>query len=193
MTAPLVQRAAGGIRWQTRYVRRLFLGDTTVLAFAMAVAVALRSGAGTLHGLSYAGIATGVTVAWIGMLYVGRAYEPRFLGCGSEEYKRITNASVHLFAGIALVALALRQPIARSFVALALVLGTVALLLHRFVARRVLYRARAAGRAVHRVVVVGDGDAATALATQVRREPRAGFEVVGVCRSFERVLDVVME
>ena len=186
-----VRRPVGQPRWQSQYVRRLFVGDAVVLSAATAAAVAMRSGGRSLLGLSYAGVAIAVTVAWLGVLYAARAYDPRFLGCGSEEYKRVTNASVHLFAGIALGALALREPIARSFVVLALLLGTLALLVHRFVARRVLYRARARGRSVHRVVVVGEGAAAAALAQQVRREPRAGFEVVGVSRSFEHVLDVV--
>jgi exopolysaccharide biosynthesis polyprenyl glycosylphosphotransferase len=179
---------SGRPRWQSQYVRRLFIGDSLVVAAATALAVVWR-GDGSLHGLSYAGIAVAVALAWLGSLYAARAYEPRFLGCGSEEYKRVTNASVHLVAGIAVLALALRLPIARSFVALALVLGTAALVAHRFIARRVLYRARARGRSTHRVVVVGDGDAAASLAASVRREPRAGFHVVGVALTPETALE----
>jgi exopolysaccharide biosynthesis polyprenyl glycosylphosphotransferase len=77
----------------------------------------------------------------------------------------------------------------------AVVLGTVLLLAHRFGARRVLYRARLQGGSSHRVVAVGDGPSVTGLLASVGREPKAGFNVVGACRpgEIERILDVVEE
>ncbi len=169
--------------WQSRYVRRLVVGDATVLAAATSLAALLgsqRTQSGVL-GMSYALVAVLVTIAWMLALAAGRAYEPRFLGCGSEEYKRVTNSSLHLVAAVALVALALRLPVARSFVALALAFGTALLLVHRFGARRLLYRARLRGTASHRVLALGDRDAVTGLMATLEREPKAGFNVVGAC------------
>ena len=197
---PLARVHAAGERrtsWERRYVRRLVVGDTVVLggATAIAVGVATARGDGGLGDGSYAYLGALLTAGWLTSLLIGRAYEPRFLGCGSEEYKRVANASMHLVAAIALVALALRLAPARSFVGLAVLLGTVMLLLHRFAARRVLYRARLRGESSHRVLAVGDPSSVTGLLASVEREPKAGFHVVGACRpdEIDRVLDVVDE
>jgi exopolysaccharide biosynthesis polyprenyl glycosylphosphotransferase len=185
--------AAAG--WQRRYVRRLVIGDAIALSGATATAVFLQSLRGQDHlaGSSYAGLATLLAVSWMAALSAGRAYEPRFLGCGSEEYKRVANASMHLIAAVALVAFALRLAPARSFVGLAIVFGTATVLVHRYAARRVLYRDRLNGRSSHRVLAVGDSSTLTSLLDAVEREPKAGFNVVGVCtpQSSEAILSQV--
>jgi exopolysaccharide biosynthesis polyprenyl glycosylphosphotransferase len=169
--------------WQQRYVRRLAIGDAAVLSIAIAVAVVVQSARdrGRLAALAYAGLAALLALSWMLALAAGRAYEPRFLGCGSEEYKRVANASMHLIAAIALIAFALRLAPARSFVGLAVVLGTGTLLLHRYAARRVLYRDRLNGLSCHRVLAVGDQVTLTNLLAAVDREPKAGFNIVAVC------------
>jgi len=182
----LVERPVGSPAvapsWQRRYVRRLALGDalsvTAACALASAVHVPERSGAFRPIDTMLA-IAT--AAAWLLLLAANRAFEQRFLGCGSEEYKRVTQASVHLVVALALLSFAGRLPIARTFVFAAITTGTGMLLVHRFVARRFLYRAREDGRALHRVLVVGDPASASSLIAAVQREPRAGFDVVATC------------
>jgi len=182
---PRAQRAASAPRtqWQRRYVRRLLVGDAVVLCVAAAAAVAIP-GSDTvhdLHGVPYGVIATIAAAVWLALVAAGRAYEPRFLGCGSEEYKRIANSGFYLLAGIAVMTLTLRLDISRSFLAILLTSGTSLLLLHRFAARRVLYLARLNGRSMHRVLAVGANGAVDSLMATVEREPKAGFSVVGVC------------
>ena len=63
----------------------------------------------------------------------------------------------------------------------ALPLGMLLLLTGRGFARRILVAARGRGRSLHRVVVVGDRRAVVSLASELRRERAAGFEVIGVC------------
>ena len=157
--------------------------------------VAAARGQDSLNGLSYAALAGLLVASWLCALAAGRAYEPRFLGCGSEEYKRVASASMHLIAAIALVAFALRLAPARSFVGLAVVWGTALLLLHRYTARRVLYRDRLRGRSCHRVLAVGDTASLTSLVAAVDREPKAGFNIVGVCTpaSSDAILEHVDE
>ena len=195
-----LNRARRGDRrtdWQFRYIRRLAIGDAAVLCSATALAVVVQSvrGRDELAGTSYAALAALLAGSWLVALVAGRAYEPRFLGCGSEEYKRVANASMHLIAAIALVAFALRLAPARSFVGLAVVLGTFCLLVHRYAARRVLYRHRLEGRSCQRVLAVGDPMTLTSLLAAVEREPKAGFNIVGVCtpQSNETILAQVDE
>jgi len=165
--------------WQRRYVRRLALGDALAVIGSCAVACAVHNpeGGGGIRA-GGAALALATAASWLLLLAGARAYENRFLGCGSEEYKRVTQASVHLVVLLALLSFAGRLPIARSFVGAAILVGTGALLAHRFAARRFLYRARESGRDLHRVLVVGDPAAAAALVAAVQREPRAGFDVV---------------
>jgi exopolysaccharide biosynthesis polyprenyl glycosylphosphotransferase len=197
---PLTRRRTGEVRrtsWQRRYVRRLVVGDAAVLSVAVVGSIFAQSlrGDSALSSASYAIVSALLTVGWLLSLVTGRAYEPRFLGCGSEEYKRVANSSLHLVAAIAVVAFALRLAPARSFVGVAVVLGTLLLLVHRFAARRVLYRARLQGGSSHRVVAVGDSPSVTGLLASLEREPKAGFNVVGACRpdEIERILEVVDE
>ena len=196
---PFQRRAAEGRRtnWQRSYVRRLVVGDAAVLSAAVAGAILAHSlrGGPALSSASYAVVSVLLTGGWMISLAIGRAYEPRFLGGGSEEYKRVTNSSLRLVGAIAVVAFALRLAPARSFVGMAVVVGTLLLLVHRYAARRVLYRARLQGRSSHRVVAVGDPTAVTGLLASLEREPRAGFNVVGACHPAEidRVLDVISD
>jgi exopolysaccharide biosynthesis polyprenyl glycosylphosphotransferase len=164
------RRTAEPRPWQRRYVRALVAGDALVLSAVVAAVVAYE-GSGRVGVL--------LTLAWLGSLAAARAYDPRFLGCGSEEYKRVVTASAHLLAVLGVAAFAMRLSLARSFVVPALLLGATALLVYRFAARRVLYRARERGRYSHRVLVVGDEAGVAALTKTVAREPRAGFGVVG--------------
>jgi exopolysaccharide biosynthesis polyprenyl glycosylphosphotransferase len=192
--SPVPQQAApalaasdpGSLRpWQRRYMRRLVVGDLIAVSAACAGGALWRDqqSAAQPHPLGYAALALAMTTTWLLVLGGQRAYEPRFLGCGSEEYKRVTHASVQLALALAAIAFVSRLPVARSFVALTLSIGTGALLTHRFFARRVLYRARVDGSDLHRVLVLGDRVTAESVVAAVARDVKAGFHVVGACLS----------
>jgi exopolysaccharide biosynthesis polyprenyl glycosylphosphotransferase len=117
-------------------------------------------------------------MAVIGM---SRCYEARFVGSGTDEYKRIGNASIRVVAVVALVCYAFKLDVARGFVAVVLPVGLALLLVGRYTARMMLYRARRAGRCSHRVLVVGAPNHVEHLVRQLRREPLAGLQVVGAC------------
>jgi exopolysaccharide biosynthesis polyprenyl glycosylphosphotransferase len=124
---------------------------------------------------------------WLALLAAGRAYEPRFLGCGSEEYKRVAGSALHLLAGFGVFSMLLRLPVSRVFIAAYLASGSFLLLVHRYRQRRVLYRQRRHGRATHRVLAVGSPPVVESLAQRLARDPEAGFHVVGSCTSVESV------
>ena len=72
--------------------------DLLALLVSGTVAVLLRFGVeGTgLRGYSYYVIAAVLAAGWLGVLALSRCYEPRFLGSGPEEFRRVFNASVRL-------------------------------------------------------------------------------------------------
>jgi exopolysaccharide biosynthesis polyprenyl glycosylphosphotransferase len=132
-------------------------------------------------GLSGVLVSAAIGVGWLATIAAQRGYEPRVLGVGGEEYRRVTRATLVLFGGLAIASYLLKFELARGFVGLALPVGLVLLLLGRFTARRWLVRQRAAGRLCHRVLVLGERAMITQFVAQLRQEPNAGFTVVGAC------------
>jgi exopolysaccharide biosynthesis polyprenyl glycosylphosphotransferase len=142
--------------------------------------------------MPYPSVAVLLAVTWWLVLWLSRCYEVRFVGNGTEEYKRVANASIRLVALLSVVAYGFRIDVARGFVAIMLPLGLVLLLAGRVTLRTWLYRERRQGRAHHRVVVAGRTKNVVELVRQLRQEPLAGLQVVGVCLSGggEGMLDV---
>lgn len=169
--------------WETSYAHALVVVDAAMITIAAFASLVIRFGEtpGTVSGVSYGFLSAFLAPVWIGLLGASRAYESRYMGVGSEEFKRVFDSSVRLLACVATVAFAFQVELARGFVALALPLGTGLLLVGRYAARRVLHRLRASGYARHRVLVVGTRDAATQLVAQAHSAPYAGFSVVGAC------------
>jgi exopolysaccharide biosynthesis polyprenyl glycosylphosphotransferase len=174
---------AESVDWLPRYVRILVFLDLFAVLAAAIVALLVRfgRGAGEVGGISYSAIAVLLPVAWLACLAFSRCYERRFLGSGPQEFQRVFNASIRLTAVVALIAYATKLDIARGFVAIALPLGALLLLLGRLVARTVLQSRRRKGGCSHRVVVVGTYRHVQELVERLRKEPTAGLQVVGAC------------
>ena len=172
------------LAWRGRVVTVLVLLDFTAVALAVAGAYLIRIVAldeSSAHAWYYPGLALIVWGGWVASLAVVRAYEPRLLGVGAEEFRRVILATALVFGVIAVLGYSTQYLVPRVFVAIALPLGLALLVLGRFGTRKWIQRQRASGRLQHRVVVVGNHGAAQALADQVRSEPFAGFTVIGAC------------
>ncbi len=168
--------------WLDRYAAGLVVVDLLALTAVGLLSVVWRFGGdATVRGLSYFPVTGALVVAWMLVLVMSRCYETRFIGSGPEEFRRVANASIRVTAAVALVAFAFQLPLARSFLAIFLPLGTVVLLVGRRTARAVLRRGRLRGRWIHRAVLVGSRPHIADLAEQLCRDPLSGLEVVGAC------------
>jgi exopolysaccharide biosynthesis polyprenyl glycosylphosphotransferase len=169
--------------WETTYAVSLAVVDAALITVAGYVALLQRFGgqSSAINGVSYSVLAAALAPVWVCVLAVSRAYESRFVGVGSEEFRRVFDASVRLLAAVATVAFTFKLPLSRGFVGVAFPLGTVLLLLGRYGARRVLHHLRDSGRASHRVVVVGAREAVTDVIRQAMHTRHAGMFVVGAC------------
>ena len=148
-TGPLDEPARPGPAWLHQYSRRLIVVDFLLLVLIGLLGVALRfhgSFDGSVRGLSYPVLALLLAPLWLACLALSRCYETRFLGSGSEEFKRIGNASLRLGAVVVTVAFLTKTSVARGYLLLVLPLGLLALLLGRAGARLILRRARSRGR-----------------------------------------------
>jgi exopolysaccharide biosynthesis polyprenyl glycosylphosphotransferase len=170
-------------RWQRNYRSALLLGDMVVILASTLIAYQLRFGgtSRSISGISYVAVSFSLVPVWLAVLACARAYEMRFLGVGEDEYKRVVVASWWLMAVIAVVAYSFRIQFARGYVAIALPVGTVLLLVLRYVQRKWLHHHRKRGRFQHRVLAVGAVAAIEEFAAELTAEPYIGLRLVGVC------------
>ena len=120
-------------------------------------------------------------VAWVLTLRATQSSDRRIVGDGPNEYSRVLNACFIVFGLLAIVDLAFRLNLARGFIAIALPLGTLGLLVSRWAWRKTLHRSRLRRRNLSQVLVVGGPSSAVPLIEHLDKNPGLGFEVVGLC------------
>lgn len=168
-------------RWQRHYSRWLLLSDTLVVTAAVLLAQVVRFGIAT-DALLVAGLfSTGLIVVWLCALAIFRTRSPRVIGAGLEEYRLVVSATVWTFGAVAIVTLLARVDVARGYLAVALPLGLLALLITRNLRRVHVARQRARGKYQTAVLAIGDRHAVTVLADELMRHPANGYRVVGIC------------
>ena len=168
-------------RWQRHYSRWLLLADTVVVTAAVLLAQVLRFGSDP-QALLLAGLfSAGLIVVWLCALAIFRTRSPRIIGAGLEEYRLVVSATAWTFGAVAIVTLLARVDVARGYLAVALPLGLLALLVTRNLRRVHVARQRARGKYQTAVLAIGDRDAVTVLADELMRHPANGYRVVGIC------------
>jgi exopolysaccharide biosynthesis polyprenyl glycosylphosphotransferase len=175
-------------RWHRPYTAALLALDfgAAVLASWIAIALFEQATAGFhvndndvtwFHTVSYLLLPLG----WLVVLWANGAYDRRYLGLGTDEFKRVTRASVTVAASVSFLAFAFKINLSRLSVATAIVGATVLILLARYLARQVLHTTRRrSGHAAHRMVLVGTLPEALEVYTAVRRSPAAGLMPVAI-------------
>jgi exopolysaccharide biosynthesis polyprenyl glycosylphosphotransferase len=181
-TAVARRAAADPAAWRRRYVHRAFAVDGACALAAGLAALVIR-----FHNPASAPVHVILTVSlpllWWVSVALARGYDVRFIGLGSEEFRRVLNAAVSLTGAVAIVSYAARSDIARGYLVIALPCAAVLDLLARFFLRKRLHRQRRAGAFMHRTIAVGSADAVAELIAELRRESYHGLSVVGACLS----------
>ncbi len=174
--------------WQRRLVQRLLVCDALAAFTAALIALAVRFGGDA--ELLYMLMPVLYPVVWVAVCASTRSYEHRFLGTGSEEFRRVTDAGLRVLAAAALTSFAFQLSLARLFVLIAIPVSVLLTVVLRYLLRQQLHRQRRAGECLHRVLVVGRERSCAELVRQLRREPFAGFSVVGACVDTPRSLTI---
>jgi exopolysaccharide biosynthesis polyprenyl glycosylphosphotransferase len=130
---------------------------------------------------TYSSISLALALIWMLSLHIHQTRSEKVIGGGADEYKAVAVSTFRVFALVAIVAYILRADVARGYVAVALPLGVVSLLVSRWVARKWLIRSRKRGRCMSSVVLVGDALHVVPHLLTLTRSPATGFKVVGVC------------
>ena len=181
-----VRRASGlsaERRWSRNYRAWLSLSDTLIVAAAVGGSFLVRFGFGSsdLGGLDQAYWLVGgvVVVSWLVLLAAFRSRDPRVLGVGFSEYRRVASASFFAFGGLAIVFLLLKLEVARGFFVLTLPIGLAALVLSRWIWRQWLSRQRSSGRYLSRALVGGTPAEIAYVVDQLERNTGATYHIVG--------------
>jgi exopolysaccharide biosynthesis polyprenyl glycosylphosphotransferase len=167
--------------WVSGYLRYAAIADGLCGLAAGLVAFRVRFDEPTYRPISYLVVTLALPLIWLVAVWLAGGYDSRFIGVGSDEFRRIINAAVFLTAAVAIVAYATKTEIARGYVVLALPLAAVFDLLARFLLRKRLHKLRRLGSCMRRVVVVGHTNVISDLATLLRRETYHGLLVVAAC------------
>ncbi|RKR89391.1 Undecaprenyl-phosphate galactose phosphotransferase WbaP/exopolysaccharide biosynthesis polyprenyl glycosylphosphotransferase [Micromonospora pisi] len=171
-------------RWHRPYTLILLVLDFAAAALASWVSIELfeKATAGfgdprLFHTVTYLLLPLG----WLLALWGNRAYDRRYLGIGTEEFKRVVRASVVVAASVSFIAFATVTKPSRLSVATALITALVFILILRLLARSVLHTMRRrSGHAAHRMVLVGTLPEALEVYTAVTRSPAAGLIPVAI-------------
>ena len=167
--------------WTSHY-RRAAAGVDFVSALAAGfLAFEVRFDSQGSQPAEYLALSALLPVLWIASVALAGGYDPRFIGLGSDEFRKILNAAVSLTAGIAIASYAVRFDVARGYVVLALPTLAAFDLTGRYLLRKELHKRRRRGRYMRRTVVAGHKPAVTDLVTQLRRDSHHGLSVVAVC------------
>ena len=167
--------------WPRTYVRRLAVTDAAAIIASVAIAQLVRFGTdpATFRSevlvYSYTAVSAVLILAWFSALILFRSREPRVVGTGVEEFRRVARASTALFGTVAIVSFLFKLEVARGYLAVALPLGLVSLLLTRWLWRRWLAKQRSEGRFISTVLVVGSHSAAAAMAQEFERVTSCGL------------------
>jgi exopolysaccharide biosynthesis polyprenyl glycosylphosphotransferase len=168
--------------WTTRYRLHAIVSDMFCALLAGVAAVVIRSGEVTPSMTPYVLASGALPVVWVAALGLNRAYEPRLIGSGSEEFRRIAQCGFTLVAGVAIVAYLTGAQPGRGHVVIALPLTGLLTSAARYGLRRRLHRRRArGGDCMRRVVAVGHPQAIADLIRRFRRERHQGMDVVAAC------------
>src|SRR6266568_1511585 len=170
---------AGG--WVGRYLRNAMVLDAAV---ALAAGLIALRGRYDSHGhvpAAYIVLTVSLPVIWLGTLALAGAYEPRFIGAGADEFRRVINAGLGLTSAIAILSYATRAEVSRSYVLIAMPCAVGIDLVARYALRKRLHRLRDSGGCMRRAVAVGHPQAVADLVNELRREPYHGLTVIAAC------------
>jgi exopolysaccharide biosynthesis polyprenyl glycosylphosphotransferase len=169
-------------RWESRYAAATVATD--VLAITIMVLLGYQLGLGTSVP-QFGDISPGVgIVAGLLMLFallVCRAWDPRVIGQGSEEFSRVIRAVVTSAVTLGLLGLGLQALAPRPWVFGLMPLGGVLAIGFRLLLRTRLHTLRRTGRCALPVLAVGTIESVSDLIDRTRRDTKRGWVISGVC------------
>ncbi|MDI2033918.1 sugar transferase [Paenarthrobacter nitroguajacolicus] len=180
---PPLRNRLGWTRFLTTCLR---VSDTVLVTAAVSAGYALNTGGlpftdGTLGPSRQLTLWVILGMLWLAALEVYHTRDPKVLGVGPEEYKRVLSASFRVFGFLAIVAVVFQVESMGNYVLLSLPLGIVALTGSRWGFRRWLTHEKSRGRCLTRAIVVGEPQDVRYVIKQINRKSGAPYDILGAC------------
>ena len=167
--------------WTGAYLRRVGVADCACALAGSVLAYEVRFGQPTYRPVIYLAFTGLLPLLWVASIALAGGYDPRFIGVGSDEFRRVLNAAVSLTAMVAIASYAVKFELARGYILIALPCATLFDLVVRHRLRKRLHKLRSRGACMRRVVAVGHAPAVADLIGELRRGSYHGLSVVGAC------------
>jgi exopolysaccharide biosynthesis polyprenyl glycosylphosphotransferase len=177
------------VSWTRTYRRWMVVTDCLCALAAGALAVEVRFVSQDYMPASYLAFTVALPALWSCSVALAGGYESRFIGVGSDEFRRVMNAALSLTACVAVASYALKVDFARGYVIIALPCAAIFDLAARYALRKHLHKLRIQGSCMQRVVAVGQAPAVADLVAMLRRDKHNGLQVVGACLTGRAILD----
>ena len=161
------------------YVRQVAIADLAAAVVAAVAAVGVRFG--TSPNDRYVVLSLALPLLWIIAVSVFGGYERRFLGSGSDEFRRVLNAGLSLTGALAVISYAVNNELSRIYLVVSMQVIVALDLVVRHALRKRLHWRRIHGQCMSTVVAVGHEPAVERLISELRREPHHGLKVVAAC------------
>jgi exopolysaccharide biosynthesis polyprenyl glycosylphosphotransferase len=167
--------------WTVTYLRTAALLDGLCGFLGATIALEVRFAAGGSVPLLYFAFSAALPLPWLASVALAGGYDSRFIGVGSDEFRRVINAGLGLTAGAAILAYAAKFDLARGYVLVALPCTTALDLVARYRLRKWLHRRQREGRYMRHTVAVGHVAAVNDLVSLLRRDSHHGLSVMAAC------------
>jgi exopolysaccharide biosynthesis polyprenyl glycosylphosphotransferase len=159
---------------------RAFLLDLGILGTSISLYIAVMINANYLiDSVATPLTGAGMVVSWLFLILLRGGYEARYLGAGNEEFKRVVNAGATMLSVIAIGSYVAKSAPPLRLVLPSLLIGTMLVLLGRWLLRIWLGRQRLEGRFQQSTLIVGDRLRSAALSESFATDAVAGFKVIG--------------
>ncbi|GAA5212236.1 sugar transferase [Microbacterium kyungheense] len=180
--APAIEQR---LAWQRRYRARLALTDTLVVLVSAGVAAWIQIAGVAKVDLAdapwqYGRVFVITFLIWSLMLVLFQTRDPRVLGQGTTEYRRVAHATGLAFGMLASGFVILQSQGIRTQLLIALPLGMAGMLLGRWTSRQWLIRQRRVGEFLSRAIVVGNRSDVEYVVRSVNANGLIGYRIVGI-------------
>jgi exopolysaccharide biosynthesis polyprenyl glycosylphosphotransferase len=167
--------------WTNGYLRQAIFADLICGLAAGLLAFELRFSNQHYRTGPYILLSLALPLLWVVTVGLAGGYDSRFIGVGTDEFRKVLNAGVCLTACVAILAYATKTDLARGYVVVALPSLTALDLLGRFTLRKRLHKLRHLGSCMRKVVVVGHADVVADLTALLNGATYHGLKVVAAC------------
>ena len=179
------ERKLSGREWARFLARFLRMTDSLVVVLSVLIGYVIRFDGGHSFAESRdnavgAVLAAGLVVLWTGALHFYRTRDPKVLGVGSSEYKRVAVATTRVFGVLAVFLVVFRLEPAWAFYVASFPLGVLALVGNRWFTRRWYNRKQADGQFLVKAVVIGQPEDVRYVLGRIAKKTGAAYEILGV-------------